>query len=102
MLDRVTITGADDQVDPLAMLDLSVTFPWLEWGLLVSRSNEGKPRYPSHLWQKKLLTYAHRMNLSMHVCGKWAQAIFQGDVIWTELPPIRTVVQRIQINGAPP
>lgn len=104
VLDRVTITGADDNVDPLVMLDLSLAHPYLEWGILASRSREGSPRYPSRQWQEELLRVNRegRMNLAMHVCGKWARGIFAGTVEWRELPPIRTVVQRIQINGTPP
>ena len=101
MLDRVTITGADDATDPLEMLDLALSYPFLEFGILVSRSREGSPRYPSREWQERLLKHAHRMNLSMHVCGKWAREIFRGDVDWLELPPIRTVARRIQVNGWP-
>lgn len=102
MLNRVTITGADDSTDILEMLELSIIYPWLEWGILVSRSREGSPRYPSRQWQERLLKSAHRMNISMHACGKWAREIFAGTVDWSELPPIRTVTQRIQINGAVP
>jgi hypothetical protein len=102
MLDRVTITGADDNTDILEMLDLALSYPWLEFGILVSRSREGSPRYPSRQWQEQLLKSAHRMNLSMHVCGHWARSIFPGTVDWAELPPIRTVAQRIQINGPVP
>lgn len=101
MLDRVTITGADDNADQLEMLELSLVYPWLEWGVLVSRSREGSPRYPSRQWQERLLKSAHRMNLSMHVCGKWAREIFTGSVTWDELPPIKTGVERIQVNGDP-
>ena len=101
MLDRVTITGADDSTDPLEMLDLALAYPWLEFGILVSASREGSPRYSSRSWQQTLLKSAHRMNLSMHVCGKWAREIFVGAVAWGDLPPIKTEVERIQINGNP-
>ena len=101
MLDRVTITGADDATDILEMLDLALSYPFLEWGILVSRSREGSPRYPSREWQERLLKYAHRMNLSMHVCGKWAREIFTGTINWSEMPPIKTEVERIQVNGSP-
>ncbi len=102
MLDRVTITGADDNTDPLWMLDLALAYPFLEWGVLVSQSREGSPRYPSRKWQEKLLKSAHRMNLSMHVCGVWARkALGGGGLDWIK-SPIRYAAQRIQINGTPP
>lgn len=99
MLDRVTITGADDNADPLWMLDQSLAYPWLEWGILVSQSREGSPRYPSRKWQEKLLKSAHRMNLSMHVCGTWARQFFAGELDWLEIPDIGSFTQRVQING---
>ena len=54
-LDRVTITGADDSVDPLQLRALSLEFPFVEWGILVSHSNTictsyPKPRFPSPKW----------------------------------------------------
>ena len=102
MLDRVTITGADDATDPLEMLDLALAYPWLEFGILVSRSREGSPRYPSREWQERLLTHAHRMRLSMHVCGAWARCLLAGDIRWSALPVVRDAVRRVQINGDTP
>ena len=102
MLNRVTITGADDFTDPLELLDLALSYPWLEFGILVSKSREGSPRYPSRDWQKKLLKISHRMNLSMHVCGKYAREMFAGELRWESLPPIRDGVHRVQINGETP
>lgn len=101
MLDRVTITGADDNTDPLEMLDLALAYPFLEFGILVSRSREGSPRYPSRQWQERLLKSAHRMSLSMHVCGGWARDFFMADLDWGEIPPIHAAVRRIQVNGTP-
>ncbi len=102
MLSRVTITGADDLTDPLEILDLALSYPWLEFGVLVSKSREGSPRYPSREWQAKILKIGNRMNLSMHICGKWAREMFAGEMRWDALPPIRDAVQRIQINGSTP
>jgi hypothetical protein len=101
LLDRVTITGADDSTDPLEMLDLALAYPWLEFGILVSASREGSPRYPSRGWCAELarVNRMGRMRLSMHVCGRWARELFLGDLDWTELPPIRYTVPRIQVNG---
>ena len=102
MLDRVTITGADDFTDPLELLDLALSYPWLEFGILASKSREGSPRYPSRDWQKKLLKISHRMNLSIHVCGKYAREMFAGELRWELLPPIRDGARRVQINGETP
>lgn len=103
MLDRVTITGADDKTDIEAMMDLSAEFPFVEWGILCSLTRESGHRYPSRAWQERLLAYVGPLyiNLSMHVCGAWARNIFAGTVDWRELPPVRQRAQRIQINGTP-
>jgi len=46
-LDRVTITGADDQTSIAQMAEFSDMFSFVEWGILVSRSQEGAARFPS-------------------------------------------------------
>jgi hypothetical protein len=38
ILDRVTITGADDDVDIGDLVDLSARYPFVEWGILSSSS----------------------------------------------------------------
>lgn len=50
MLERVTITGADDSTDISQLVELSQEFPFVEWGILVSRRSEGGPRFPSREW----------------------------------------------------
>ena len=54
MLTRVTITGADDAVDPGALVALSAEFPFVEWGILFSKSREGEARYPSAEWAARI------------------------------------------------
>ena len=105
MLDRVTITGADDQTPIGWMAEVSGRWPFVEWGVLVSKSHEGSPRYPSRAWIGELSQVAqgdNLMRLSMHVCGSWARLIFAGALDWTLLPQIRNYVQRVQVNGVPP
>jgi hypothetical protein len=73
MLDRITFTGADDSINPKLLAQLSVRYPFVEWGILVSASRYGSPRFPSHQWLMKL-AYLHesyqQMNLSLHLCGQ--------------------------------
>ena len=40
-LNRVTITGADDNTPVEALNDLAAEFPFVEFGILVSRAREG-------------------------------------------------------------
>jgi phosphoribosylanthranilate isomerase len=74
-LDRVTITGADDSIQPQALADLSAEFPFVEWAILLG-SREGFPRWPSTEWREELertsrtLRGIGSMNLSLHLCGR--------------------------------
>jgi hypothetical protein len=96
MLTRVTITGADDKVDPQALLALSREFPFVEWGILFSVKRVGTPRYPSNGWIGELqgLADGNGVNLSAHLCGADARRLRDSDS-WV---PLRAF-QRYQING---
>ncbi len=98
MLERVTITGADDSTSIPQLVELSQEFPFVEWGILVSRRQEGSPRFPSREWIDELMAVAHGMKLSMHVCGAWVRQVFVGELRWEDLPSCFPVVDRIQIN----
>ena len=107
MLTRVTVTGADDAVDPRALMALGVEFPFVEWGVLMSESRQGTPRYPTRRWMiglentaKDAMRTATAMNLSAHFCGAVAREALAGRL--HDLPVIERV-RRIQVNGyAPP
>lgn len=110
MLDRVTITGADDNASIQEMVDLSSEFPFVEWAILVSKNREGSDRYPARAWCGELessareLVYSDRqglMRIAMHVCGAWARQAFTGSLNWGELPAVRSIAQRVQVNGTP-
>ena len=96
MLTRVTITGADDKVDPQVLVGLSKEFPFVEWGFLFSAKRAGTQRYPSNPWIGELqgLAESSGMNLSAHLCGADARRLQTSDA-WV---PFRGF-QRYQING---
>jgi hypothetical protein len=101
MLDRVTITGADDTTDIETMLNLSREYPFLEWGILVSRKAEGRGRFPSRTWIDELVAAVAtrpEVELSTHVCGAWVRAMFMGELDWSQLPTVIGKSNRIQIN----
>lgn len=99
-LDRVTITGADDSVEPESLLYLSRKFPFVEWGILLARSHEGMPRFPSLPWLWKLMEIEElRPKLSGHLCGPWVRELCAGDPTFTkERPTIAHGFSRIQLN----
>lgn len=98
MLEQVTITGADDTTSIPQLVELSQEFPFVEWGILVSRRAEGGPRFPSRDWIDEFMAVSHDMKLSMHVCGAWVRQMFVGELRWEDLPSCFSVVDRIQIN----
>lgn len=100
MLDRVTITGADDNTPIQALIDLSAEFPFVEWAILVSKKQEGGPRFPSREWCARFSAQCsiHRPNLSLHVCGEWVRRIMRGKMEWDEMPEVSYVAGRVQIN----
>jgi phosphoribosylanthranilate isomerase len=99
-INRITITGADDKTSLQDLVDLSVQFPFVEWGILFSLSRAGTNRYPSIKWIKGIgEVEPGTVNLSAHLCGIYPRDILQKnnfDVV------VRTYVnnyfQRAQIN----
>lgn len=110
-LTRVTITGADDQVEHAALLDLSEAFPFVEWGILRSRKlNEvrgsewhktGAPRYPSPAWRDGFGCAADRRGtrtqLAAHLCGDLAREALSGEDSWWNCCSLG--YRRVQLNG---
>lgn len=103
-LHRVTITGADDSTSIPWLLSTSNKYPFVEWGILVSRSSVGSYRFPSIRWiddlQLAIKQSAVSPQLSLHICGKYVRDICRGD--WTSLEAdllkYLEMVDRIQLN----
>src|SRR5271167_3408365 len=94
MLRGVTITGADDRVDPGALISLQREFPFVEWGILMSVKRQGTPRYPSDAWIQSL---PRGLRLSLHCCGDAARRVLAGTHIpWHRVEPH---FSRYQMNG---
>ncbi len=108
-LTRVSITGADDGVDPLQLLSLSVEFPFVEWGILYSESRVGTPRYPTAEWRENLLGLklgtprGSSLQLALHLCGKSAREVFAGKPSrWFARKDFHAPYERVQLNGFSP
>jgi len=103
IIDRATMTGADDSVSPEDLLNLSKTYPFVEWGILISESRMGSPRYPSHEWLLELakLVHAHpkQMQLSYHLCGTWVYNLMMAKFdFYDEWHEILRIFDRCQLN----
>jgi hypothetical protein len=105
ILDRVTLTGADDSVDPRDLWPISQAFPFVEWGILYG-SKPGKPRYPSVEWRGRLHNLAFArwhgldVNLSAHLCSYWVRDfVLNGKYTFGESDDDRPgVYKRAQLN----
>lgn len=87
-LDRVTITGADDDTSPLDIMELSKKHPFVERGILVSENNAGNRRFPSRAWRERFqeLVFlsmrrdpALKVQLCAHLCGKFVRDLLRGN-----------------------
>lgn len=101
-VDRVTITGADDSVTADELIEITKRFPFVEWGILYSRSSQGTPRYPSGVW---CLDHLERLaqagaRLSAHLCGYWVRRlVLDGAFEWRErFAATQHFYPRIQLN----
>ena len=70
-INQVTLTGADDSVRPAHLIEISREYPFVEWGLLFSKSQQGTARFPSLNWLQELNHVAEGQNLNLcaHLCG---------------------------------
>ncbi|MEN6549920.1 MAG: hypothetical protein ABFE07_28085 [Armatimonadia bacterium] len=104
IFERVTITGADDSVKVRDLELLSARFPFVEWGILVSKSHEGSPRYPSAGWMEQLRERAIELPadvfaVSMHICGRWVRDIMAGHLsLEDDHPGWLACFPRVQLN----
>lgn len=98
MINKVTITGADDSIRPEELVHLTEEFSFVEWGILVSRKNFGTHRFPSKDWLDKLLQFPEQQ-LSAHLCGAYVREFLKGNFGFKdELSTLFDSVKRIQIN----
>jgi hypothetical protein len=82
-LKTVTVTGASDDTSIEEMAEIQKEFPFVEWGILLSKRQAGKSnRFPSRDWLYKLekcrLTEGGAsLKLSGHLCGEYVNEILQ-------------------------
>lgn len=67
ILDRVTITGADDSISPSGLLPLTKKYPFVEWGILVSVTKIGVPRYPTWAWIEEIQDRIDEFNATTEI-----------------------------------
>lgn len=104
ILRKVTITGADDSIDPISLFQIAERYPFVEWGILLSKSSEGNPRFPSTRWLRELVELQsagtdNKISLSGHICGRWVRDICSGGFeFYNNMRDIILSFQRFQLN----
>lgn len=121
-LHRVTITGADDSTDIQEMMAVSRQYPFVEWGILVSKSNtvnhkhehrpyeepSYNPRWPSMDWQRMLVLAAKEQadtkepfrhpHFAVHACGSMIFSLINGESQALDIAPAIHISERVQLN----
>lgn len=96
----LTITGADDSVDPTELVKLSEQYPFVEWAILFTATAMGKDRYPTLGWRNSLIgatmdTKTH-VGLAAHICGSFVdERLRSKEYLTTE---IEMFYRRVQFN----
>lgn len=107
ILERVTVTGADDSIKPSELFDIQEQYPFCEFGILLSRKqtlNGGGNRFPSKEWICSLVSECRKrrkpLRLSAHLCGQWVDGFLSGHLVDfdTIAPGLFDLIRRIQIN----
>lgn len=103
---RCTFTGVDEKSSLEQISNLSQAYPFVEWGVLLSTSENsplGKNRYPSIDWlnenlpKLKNIADTYGSSIALHVCGKETKELLaqtENSIALKLLP----FVNRIQIN----
>jgi hypothetical protein len=98
----VTITGADHSITPSSLIAISRGYPFVEWGILLSKSQEGSNRFPGRPWMNRFaqLTQDHSLDepiyTSGHLCGQWLRDYLRGDATCPHFD--LGIFDRIQLN----
>jgi hypothetical protein len=66
----LTLTGADDSVDPEELARLAAATPEVEWALLIDTARAGSVRFPSDAWRREFIRAAPQARRAAHVCGE--------------------------------
>jgi phosphoribosylanthranilate isomerase len=79
MIERVTITGADDKVSHEEIIKISEQFHFVEWGILLSPGRTGGQRFPTLNWIKELKEKVgdKKIKFSAHLCGDYTKEMLE-------------------------
>jgi hypothetical protein len=91
----VSLTGADDTVNPEKLKALSDRYPLVEWAILSSEKRQGELRYPSEDWVERFHQACPLARKAIHLCGKDVDAFLAMD---TRIHKKIAKFDRVQLN----
>ena len=97
----VTVTGADDSIRPEELVPIAKEFPFVEFGILLSKKKQGSKRFPSRNWREELyiLWRSEKLALSGHLCGEWVRNLCLGvPSFFEEFGYTSKMFKRFQLN----
>ena len=97
----VTVTGADNSIRPEALIPIAKKYPFVEFGILLSKQQQGGKRFPSRDWLEELyiLWRQEKFALSGHLCGAWVRNLCLGmPNFFDEFGYIWEMFGRFQLN----
>ncbi|OGW72575.1 MAG: hypothetical protein A3J72_03120 [Nitrospirae bacterium RIFCSPHIGHO2_02_FULL_40_19] len=97
----VTVTGADDSIRPEELISIAKDYPFVEFGILLSKKQQGNKRFPSRNWWEELyiLWRKNKLALSGHLCGEWVRKLCLGiPSFFEEFGYTRKMFSRFQLN----
>jgi hypothetical protein len=78
IINRVTLTGADDKTSIGELKKLQKKYPYVEWGILIA-SNPGKSKQPTDKYIMELKDSG--LKLSLHMCNEHAKGILTDGIL---------------------
>lgn len=106
-IECVTFTGADDRTSIVDLIKCNNDYRRLaiEWGVLLSKSSEGSPRFPKLGWLQSLHkqsaapAWERWLGCSGHLCGKYVREMVAGEFTFQRTHvDVMKLFQRFQIN----
>lgn len=73
------MTGADDAVDPEELAAISKIHSFVEWGVLYSPADFGKPRFPTPEWVAHFLAVSGDTHKATHLCKDGLRQFSEND-----------------------
>lgn len=94
-INKVTLTGPDNKTSFNQLLNLQQLFPFVEWGILFSKSKEGQQRYPTqdHIENE----FTGPLKLSAHFCGWYAKEVLENQN-FDLITRLSDQFKRVQLN----